>query len=83
MHIFSVPGNSGDKLKTFFESNGVLTYEKTIGIPGLGTGQQGGDYAHLNSTHVDWDVDTGEEKSITMSRYALQGTVTRASWKED
>tara|TARA_R110002051_G_scaffold302658_1_gene371134 strand:- start:1505 stop:3700 length:2196 start_codon:yes stop_codon:yes gene_type:complete len=81
LHIFTVPGDS--TLKTFFDSNSKLTYVKTIGIPGVGTGQQGGDSSYTNSTHVDWDTDTGEEKSITLSRYALQGTVTRASWKED
>ena len=89
MHIFTLSGTgeaTKGSLQSAFTANniGAFSYTKTIGIPGGGgysQGGHGGDF--LNSIHVDWDVDTGDEKSITIAKYSANGTVTRAAWKED
>lgn len=81
LHIFELAGDGS--LQNYFDGNPNPTYKKTIGIPGGGGVSEGGDTDRLNSIHVDWDGDTGEEKSISITRYALAGTVTRAAWKED
>lgn len=80
MHVFSWDAAGAD-LKTIFGNlaNSAPSYVKTIGIPA--TGQTSPDW--IDTIHVDWDTDTGEEKSITISRYAANGTITRAAWKED
>ena len=78
MHIFTWGDGSGD-LKDLFTLSSQPVYEKTIGIPTPGW------RAHnsLNCIHVDWDTDSGEEKSITVSHYDASGMITRAAWKED
>jgi len=78
MHIFTWGDGSGD-LKSLFSLSSQPVYEKTIGIPNPGW------RAHnsLNVIHVDWDTDSGEEKSITISKYDASGMITRAAWKED
>lgn len=81
MHIFELSGSG--TLQSYFDGNPNPTYKKTIGIPGGSGVDEGGDHKATNSIHVDWDADTGEEKSISITRYAAAGTVTRAAWKED
>ena len=81
MHIFELAGNGS--LQAYFDGSPSPTYKKTIGIPGGSGVDEGGDHKSINSIHVDWDADTGEEKSISITRYAIAGTVTRAAWKED
>ena len=81
LHIFELSGTG--TLQAYFDGNPNPTYKKTIGIPGGGGVAEGGDAKALNSIHIDWDADTGEEKSISITRYAVAGTVTRAAWKED
>jgi hypothetical protein len=78
MHIFTWGDGSGN-LKDLFSLSSQPVYEKTIGIPSPGW------RAHnsLNVIHVDWDTDSGEEKSITISKYDASGMITRAAWKED
>ena len=85
MHIYTWGTGSTDLKALFTNVSGLPpTYQKTIGIPAPGgVGTATASVYHLNTVHVDWDTDTGEEKSITVSRYAENGTVTRAAWKED
>jgi hypothetical protein len=76
MHIFTW----GDgNLLSLATGGSAPEYQKTIGIPSPGWATHGS----LDMVHVDWDTDTGEEKSITISKYGANGTVTRAAWKED
>jgi len=76
MHIFTWGSGS---LTSLFGLGSNPTYEKTIGIPAAGES----DRLTIDTVHVDWDIDTGEEKSITVTRYQENGSVTRAAWKED
>ena len=81
VHIYEIPYTS---LKDWFEASGQphthLTYVKTIGIPG------GGPWAndsYYDGIHIDIDVSTGEEKSISIANFnTLAGKVTRAAWRE-
>ena len=84
MHIFS--WSATGNLHSLFQnvSSAPPTYVKTIGIPSpAGVGTRTADDDERNNIHVDWDTDTGEEKSITLAKFAYNGTVTRAAWKED
>ena len=57
-----------------------LTYIKTVGIPG-GTVDETD--THYDGYWIDTDPATGEEKSITITRYGNpRGSVTRAAWRE-
>ena len=78
MHIFTWGDGSGT-LKDLFGLGTQPVYEKTIGVPTPGWRA----HNHLNCVHVDWDTDSGEEKSITVSHYEASGMITRAAWKED
>ena len=57
-----------------------LTYIKTVGVPG-GTVDETDTY--YDGYWIDTDPATGEEKSITVTRYGNpRGSVTRAAWRE-
>ncbi len=81
VHVFTIPYTS---LKDWFEASGQphthLTYVKTVGIPG------GGPWAndsYYDGIHIDIDVSTGEEKSISIANFnTVAGKVTRAAWRE-
>ena len=83
MHIWEWDKNGSSSLNALFSGSPDPTYLKTIGIPGQSAAPVGGDGDYLNQINVDWDVDTGEEKSITITKYGYNGSVTRAAWKED
>lgn len=83
MHIWEWDIDGESSLNALFSGSPDPTYKKTIGIPGQAASPIGGDSDYLNQINVDWDVDTGEEKSITITKYGYNGSVTRAAWKED
>ena len=83
VHVFKVAAGI-DSLKDWFDASGTpesnLTYEKTIGIPTSGNWINNDGY---DGFHIDIDVSTGEEKSISIANYNDPlGTVTRAAWRE-
>lgn len=83
VHIFRVAAGI-DSLKDWFDASGTpesnLTYEKTIGIPTAGSWSNNTEY---DGFHIDIDVSTGEEKSISIANHnTVVGTVTRAAWRE-
>ena len=82
--VVHVLGTTHTSLKNLWdhqgEPAGQLTYVKTVGIPG-GIGDYHDNY--YDGYWIDTDTVTGEEKSITISRYGdPRGSVTRAAWRE-
>lgn len=81
VHIFEIPFTS---LKDWFEASGQphnhLTYVKTVGIPGGGPWSND---SYYDGIHIDIDVSTGEEKSISIANFnTIAGKVTRTAWRE-
>jgi len=83
VHVFKVAAGI-NSLKDWFDASGTpesnLTYQKTIGIPTAAGWNNNTEY---DGFHIDIDVSTGEEKSISIANHnEVAGTVTRAAWRE-
>lgn len=82
LHILEFTPETTGNLNTITPSTSNLKYKKTIGLPGGGgiTHHKASDADNIN---VDFDMVTGEEKSITVTRCHYSGSVSRLAWKED